>query len=172
MGKGLSRSAYARHRKAQGLPGGSHVAVIKALKDGRIVLEPDGTIDPAKADAAWQSNTNGALQRARPAKAVETAPEADSRAGATYAEVRAAHEQIRARREKIKLDRELGNLVPADKVAGAFRDVSQVLRDRLLNIPERLRRQAPAQLVQLVEDEIRSALDDAAAEIAKRGYAR
>ena len=40
MGKGLTITAYARHR------GVSHVAVIKAIKAGRIEKEPDGTIDP------------------------------------------------------------------------------------------------------------------------------
>jgi hypothetical protein len=37
----LSPTAYARHRKALGLPGGTHVAVLKAIKAGRIEPEPD-----------------------------------------------------------------------------------------------------------------------------------
>lgn len=44
---GLSIRAYAQHR------GVSHTAVAKAIKAGRISKEPDGTIDPAKADAQW-----------------------------------------------------------------------------------------------------------------------
>lgn len=48
---GVSIRAYARHR------GVSHVAVIKAIKEGRITPEPDGTIDPEKADAEWEANT-------------------------------------------------------------------------------------------------------------------
>lgn len=43
---GLSRRAYARHR------GCAESAVRKALASGRIGLEPDGTIDPVKVDAA------------------------------------------------------------------------------------------------------------------------
>jgi len=42
---GLSRRAYARHR------GVAENAVRKAIASGRITLEPDGTIDPVKADA-------------------------------------------------------------------------------------------------------------------------
>ncbi len=42
---GLSISAYARHRRV------SHVAVLKAIKAGRIVKEADGTIDVERADA-------------------------------------------------------------------------------------------------------------------------
>ena len=48
---GLSIRAYARHR------GVSHVAVKKAIDTGRIGPLPDGTIDPAAADAQWAANT-------------------------------------------------------------------------------------------------------------------
>jgi hypothetical protein len=44
---GLSIRAYARER------GVSHVAVLRAIKTGKVTPEPDGTIDPAKADASW-----------------------------------------------------------------------------------------------------------------------
>lgn len=53
----MSIRAYARHR------GVSHVTVIHAVKAGRIPAEPDGSIDPVKADAAWIANTNPARQR-------------------------------------------------------------------------------------------------------------
>ena len=39
---GLSIRADARHR------GVSHVAVLRAVKQGRVSLEPDGTVDPAR----------------------------------------------------------------------------------------------------------------------------
>src|SRR5437879_713481 len=55
----LSIRAYARAR------GVSHVAVLKAAKTGRIQLEPDGTIDPAKADAAWQRSTDPSRAKAK-----------------------------------------------------------------------------------------------------------
>lgn len=48
---GLSVRAYARHR------GVSHVALLKALRSGRIVVGVDGTIDPAVADQMWQERT-------------------------------------------------------------------------------------------------------------------
>ena len=54
---GLSRRAYARHR------GCAENAVRKAIASGRITLEPDGTIDAAKADAQWSANTDPARQR-------------------------------------------------------------------------------------------------------------
>ena len=66
---GLSRRAYAAHR------GVSEAAVRKALATGRITLEPDGTIDPEKADAQWDSQTDPAKQRGKHSQrlSVETA---------------------------------------------------------------------------------------------------
>jgi hypothetical protein len=51
MAKGVSRRGYARLR------GCSETAVRKALAQGRIDLEPDGTIDPEKADHQWAAST-------------------------------------------------------------------------------------------------------------------
>jgi hypothetical protein len=59
---GLSRRAYARHR------GVTENAVRKAIASGRIELEPDGTIDPAKADQGWAHRTDPAQQRERSPK--------------------------------------------------------------------------------------------------------
>ena len=69
---GLSIRAYAQHR------GVSHTAVAKAIKAGRISKEPDGTIDPAKADAQWVRNTlpsqNLNTGASKPAPKVATPP--------------------------------------------------------------------------------------------------
>jgi hypothetical protein len=64
---GVSRREYARLR------GVSESAVRKALATGRITAEPDGTIDPAKADAQWAAATDPAKQRARHARAMAAA---------------------------------------------------------------------------------------------------
>jgi hypothetical protein len=60
---GLSIRAYAQHRAARGFPGATHTAVRKAIQSGRIRSEPDGTIDPAKADRDWERQTDPAKQR-------------------------------------------------------------------------------------------------------------
>jgi hypothetical protein len=49
---GLSIRAYAAQR------GVSHTAVRKAVSSGRLTLEPDGSIDAAKADRSWVQNTD------------------------------------------------------------------------------------------------------------------
>ncbi len=66
---GLSRRAYARHRKERGLVGGTDAAVRKAITAGRIDVEADGTIDPAKADAQWAASTD--KNKVRSAEAIE-----------------------------------------------------------------------------------------------------
>lgn len=45
------------------MSGGTDAAVRKALATGRIGLEPDGTIDPVKADRQWELATNANFQR-------------------------------------------------------------------------------------------------------------
>lgn len=66
---GLSIRGYAQHRAARGLPGATHTAVRKAIKSGRITAEPDGTVDPARADAQWAGQTDPAKQRGSDAHA-------------------------------------------------------------------------------------------------------
>lgn len=51
---GISMRAYARLR------GVAHSAVQKAIRSGRITREPDGSIDPKRADAEWAANTRPA----------------------------------------------------------------------------------------------------------------
>lgn len=59
---GISRRAYALHR------GVSDMAVRKAIRAGRILVEADGTIDPAKADRDWDRHTDPAMQRGAAAR--------------------------------------------------------------------------------------------------------
>ena len=54
---GISIRAYARSRRARGLSGGSDAAVRKALRMCRITANPDGTIDPHRADLEWATRT-------------------------------------------------------------------------------------------------------------------
>ncbi len=54
---GISIRSYARQRDV------TEGAVRKAVKSGRIPVEADGTIDPAKANVAWERNTSPAQQR-------------------------------------------------------------------------------------------------------------
>lgn len=50
----MNISQYAEHRRC------SRQAVYKAMDEGRITREPDGSIDPVKADRQWADNTSPA----------------------------------------------------------------------------------------------------------------
>jgi len=152
---GLSITAYARHR------GVSHVAVLKAIKTGRITKEPDGTINPAKADAAWERNTNQAQQRN------DSHNSAPAISGPSYAQSRAIREAYSARLAKLEYEEKSGALVRADSVKVAWFNVLRVLRDRVLNLPDRMAPLLAAEpdvrkTHELLENELRQILEDAA----------
>ena len=108
----LSIRAYAKRR------GLSHVAVLKAAKAGRIELEPDGTIDPAKADAAWAQSSDPGRARTAPNPA-QLRPVSDhavdsvretlkeqgllSSGGVTFVQARTAHEIAKAHLTRLRL---------------------------------------------------------------------
>lgn len=86
---GMSRRKYAAHR------GVSHTAVGKAIASERITLEPDGSIDAAKADRQWDAQTDPAKRRGPHAQALgaETAA-GTARAAATRPVPRSAIESV------------------------------------------------------------------------------
>lgn len=67
--EGLSMRDYAKHRLALGLPGGSHPAVGKAIRAGRLTsrsaikVGKRWMIDPEQADAEWESSTHAGKTR-------------------------------------------------------------------------------------------------------------
>ena len=179
MDKRLSITAYARHR------GVSHVAVLKAIKSGRIEKEPDGSIDPIKADAAWERNTNQAQKRLtakKKASPTATPNEAASydavgsethvgppivNSGPSFAQSRAIKEAYNARLAKLAYEEKSGALVRTDSVKVAWFNTLRVVRDRALNLPDRLApilvaETDPKAVRDLLEEELRIILNDAA----------
>lgn len=162
---GLSRRAYAAHRKERGLPGGSESGVRKAIAAGRIVVEADGTIDPVKADRMWAATTDGAKQRSEDAiaqglekaretleageekpvpqaavDAVNAAAPADPMSGGhsvTYAKARAANEAIKAQQNQLRLQKLKGELVSRKAVIAHVFDLARKERDSWLQMPAR-----------------------------------
>ena len=143
----LTIRAYARHR------GVSHTAVRKAVSSGRITLEADGTIDPAKADVQWDTSTDLSKPRnsvtgvPKPQQPAAAAPApvdlpyvdgSGARLASSYAASRAAHEGYRARLAKLELEQRSGKLVDADEVRAQFFALGRRLRDALMGFPDRL----------------------------------
>ncbi len=148
---GISIRAYGRHR------GVSDAAVRKAIKAGRITPEPDGTIDPDKADAQWDRNTDAAQQRGDKRKAVPTAAldaiadtlreqGGSAGGGTTYMQARAANEVLKAQTNRIRLQQLKKELVDRSKALAHVFKLARAERDAWMSWPARVSSQMAAEL--------------------------
>lgn len=149
----LSFRQYAKYR------GVSAQAVTKAVQKGRItpVLDENGRrwIDPEKADLQWDSNSAPEKKttptRAEAGNAPETAQnqpfqapfEGNSEANAAgaipaYARSKAMRESFAARLAGLEYQERLGKLVSADKVRIDAFNTARMVREAILNIPDRV----------------------------------
>lgn len=158
MNKGMNISEYARHR------GVSHVAVIKALKAGRISKGADGSIDPVQADADWQENTVPRIdnQPTTPPRTGRTAKLAASRVAESYKTSRAIRESYRAQIAELEYLRRSGKLIDADQVRNDAFMVARATRNMLQAIPARVSAQIAGEtdekkIFRLLENEIDNA---------------
>ncbi|SDR39984.1 hypothetical protein [Pseudovibrio sp. Tun.PSC04-5.I4] len=155
---GLSRRAYAAHRKALGLSGRGESAVRKAIQFGRVTLEADGSIDPVKADAEWEASTDNAKRRqhkrsrvhppqpAAPTAIPESADPIGSSQGITYAKARAANEALKAQRSKLLLQQLKGELIDRRAAVNHVFDLARKERDSWLQLPARVAANMAAEL--------------------------
>ena len=154
---GMSIRAYAQHR------GVSHEAVRKAIAAGRIHKEPDGRIDPAKADAQWQQHTRPAplssakrvatrvatpMATSRPSTTPPTPSAGDEARGVDYHKARAVRETYAARLAKLEFEERSDKLVSKDEVDAKVFTLARQLRERMQQIPNKV---AP-EIVALVVD--------------------
>lgn len=155
---GISIRAYGRHR------GVSDAAVRKAIKAGRITPEPDGTIDPERADAEWKRNTDVAQQRGeQKRKATQTQRKAVPQAalnavaetlteqgtpggGTTYMQARAANEVLKAQTARIRLQQLKKELVDRSKALAHVFRLARQERDAWIGWPARVSATMAAEL--------------------------
>ena len=153
----MNLQAYANHRKALGLRGTSHVAVINAIKDQRLTppaVVRDGhrwVIDPAMADEQWATRTDPseyggqAGGGSRPI-GIETPvrqqpatlpPPPSPKGGPSLAmskQVKAAYEAKLTELEYRERSGEMGNLQDVRKEAARL---ARQVRDLMLIVPSR-----------------------------------
>jgi hypothetical protein len=177
---GLSIRAYARRR------GVSHVAVLRAIKQGRVAVELDGTIDPARADASWQRSTDpgrtktksrASAEKLRPVGEAalgsvrETLKEQGLPAGGnvTFVQARTAHEIAKAHLTRLRLQRMKGELVDRARATALVFRLAREERDSWLNWPARVAALIAAELgaeahavQKLMEAHVRSHLSELA----------
>lgn len=125
----VSIRAYAKHR------GVSHTAVEKAVKQGRI-RTVDGKIDVEQADREWNRNSS-------PVNKPEPTPRAAASAeplvaGPSFAQSRAVREAYEARLAKLTWEERIKKLINADEVRVSAYNLSRMIRDRILNVPDRV----------------------------------
>lgn len=175
MAERLSIKAYARHRKALGLPGGSPAAVRKARERGQIEVAADGTIDPEAADRMWPADP-ARLPQEDGEPHGGTGEDGDpedvpgSRGGTSLADARRRKELALAERREIEVQQLRGELVSRRAVASAWFEIQRITRDRVLLTPDRLAEVLAAEsdpdVVRVkLETELRSALEVAAFDI-------
>jgi len=174
---GLSVREYARRR------GVSHTAVRKAVQTGRIPQEPDGTIDPAKADSAWDAQTDPARKApSAPVPAAATAPPPvvpaskptasppPASSGATFAQARTMHEVAKAQKARIQVDRLKEEVVDRARATALVFKLARQERDAWITWPARVAGQMAAEagldphvMQNLLEAHVHAHLDDLAA---------
>jgi hypothetical protein len=155
---GLSRRAYARHR------GVTENAVRAAIAAGRIAVEPDGTIDPAKADKDWAAKTDPAKQRGvhtatEPQAGVAAAPVHDKpvsrtaldavqktlkdsgakkEGDVTFLRARTANEVIKVQERGVRLAKIKGELVDRARAVATIFGLARRERDAWVQWPARV----------------------------------
>ena len=171
----MSLRAYARHR------GVALSAVQKAIATGRIHPEPDGSIDPIKADAQWDRHTRTAqpttpkVATTRPsASAAPPSPvsqSSDDTRGVDYHKARAVRETYSARLAKLEFEERTGKLISKDEVDIKYFQLARQLRDRMQQIPRKVAPEIVALVVadpdvrgvtDILDVAIREALEDLA----------
>jgi hypothetical protein len=142
---GVSLRAYARMR------GVTLGAVQKAIKAKRITPNPDGTIDPERANRDWERNTFAgktlhmppAAERRpvhtqrRPAQ-VPPSAEVGGDPIAAYLRARAVAETFKAKNAQLEYEERTGKLIQATKAGEYAAQFSAIVGDALSAWPDRL----------------------------------
>jgi hypothetical protein len=114
---------YGRHRNV------SHVAVLKAVRAGRIRQNADGLIDSDRADRDWATNTHPAPRAPRALSVAVTDDAGFSRA-------RGVREHFEALLAKLEYKKRSSDLLNADEVKIASHRTEQAFRKHMLSVPD------------------------------------
>jgi hypothetical protein len=130
----LSIRAYAKYR------GVSESAVRKAINQGRISKDKNGKINPIKADNQWSQNTDPAqikrtISTEKPYYAQSSA---NNLTGPSYQQSRAIKEAYTAKLIRLQFEKESKKLISVDEVKISAFNAGRMIRDRILNIPDRV----------------------------------
>lgn len=160
--KPLSLRAYARHREAAGLAGGTLRAVQVAIESGRLsksITKDKKIASASAADAEWNATTHvDRIPIGGPTHAGPPPPP-------DLAESRARREAAEAALAEIELAEKRRELVPAKDVESRLVNVFAQCKTKLLGVAARARQRDPGlsgPQIEIFEALIREALDDLA----------
>lgn len=169
----LGIRAYARHRAAAKLSGGSDYSVRQAIKAGRLTVRGGSLTrdrkrirDAAAADVEWAATTKSEMvPLTGPTAPASSAPVASAEPPPTndLAAARARREAVNADLAEIELGRARGELVLARDVEARFADVFLRCRTKLLGVVVRAREADPTLTetqFKLLDALLREALED------------
>lgn len=179
----MNLQAYAAHRKAHGLRGQSHVAVLKAIQSGRLTspaVRRDGghwVIDPELADQQWAATTGSAPAggvppgsppthegRQKTGAAIEAFEAQASMKGVPSVAVsKAVRAAFDAKLAQLEYQQKSGELVRRDEITREAFALARAVRDSMMRVPDRLAPILAAttdarKVHQVLSDEIRVAL--------------
>jgi hypothetical protein len=145
---GVSIRAYARGR------GCTEGAVRKAIAAKRITPNPDGTIDPERANQEWDRNTFAgktlhqatrpqAVPRSAPAPprggpGLSSQPDVSSDPVTAYLRARAVSETFKAKTAQLEYEERAGKLIQATKAGEYAANWSAIVGDALSAYPDRV----------------------------------
>lgn len=165
MAELMSLSAYGRLR------GVSAVAVKRAIDSGRLRAsvsrdaKGNPKIDPELADSEWAANTDTNRGWHAQERSKQNA-EAELKVSGTLNQSRAVKEAYLARLAKLDFEERSGQLVRADDVKDQAFKTARIVRDGMMNIPDRIAAELAAcsdqfEVHRRLTEEIRKALDSA-----------
>ena len=152
----LSLRAYAAHRRAQGLAGGSLQAVQRAVKSERIVaalVRVDGVLriaDPEAADREWAANTDRSRAPASvkdsdddidPLELLDLEVAAGERTPLSKASAEEKH--WKAKLARLNYEQRAGELVNAAEMAATMAADYTMVRTKLLGLPSKAKQRLP-----------------------------
>lgn len=113
----------------------SHEGLRRAIKSGRISLEPDGGLDPKKVRRQLQANTHPGRGKGGNGGATETNGTAPA---SGYHTARTFRETFRAKMEELEYRKALGEMVEVSDVRRVVFARARKARDMLLSMGPRL----------------------------------
>ena len=147
-------------------------AVRMAVREGRITGVKDNGVwklDPEAAKREWECNTQKSPATVKNRQAMHTLGEHDD--SMSFAEAERLEKVWKAKIAETKAKKEMGELVPAEKVGRDAFEIARKVRDAILMVPARVSHELAAEVdPHKVEVQLTKELNQALSELAnKRG---